>query len=127
MEGNYSYNRSHYSRCLKKNLNKSGSRITLIVNHKKEFQGTISDGDIRRALINRVEQNASIQKIINKNALIVSPEIKHEIVLGLILKNKIQQIPIINKNNKIVGLYFWDDTKELVTLNKDQKKSCQIY
>jgi predicted transcriptional regulator len=35
-----------------KNLNKSGSRITLIVNNKKEFQGTISDGDIRRALIN---------------------------------------------------------------------------
>ena len=92
-----------------KNLNKSGSRITLIVNHKKEFQGTISDGDIRRALINRVEQNASIQKIINKNALIVSPETKHEIVLGLMLKNKIQQIPIINKNNKIVGLYLWDE------------------
>ena len=92
-----------------KNLNKSGSRITLIVNHKKEFQGTISDGDIRRALINKVEQNASIQKIINKNALIVSPETKHEIVLGLMLKNKIQQIPIINKNNKIVGLYLWDE------------------
>ena len=92
-----------------KNLNKSGSRITLIVNHKKEFQGTISDGDIRRALINKVEQNASIQKIINKNALIVNPETKHEIVLGLMLKNKIQQIPIINKNNKIVGLYLWDE------------------
>ncbi len=92
-----------------KNLNKSGSRITLIVNHKKEFQGTISDGDIRRALINKVEQNASIQKIINKKALIVNPETKHEIVLGLMLKNKIQQIPIINKNNKIVGLYLWDE------------------
>jgi dTDP-glucose pyrophosphorylase len=92
-----------------KNLNKSGSRITLIVNHKKEFQGTISDGDIRRALINRAEQNASIQKIINKNAFIVSPEIKHEIVLGLMLKNKIQQIPVINKNKKIVGLYLWDE------------------
>ena len=92
-----------------KNLNKNGSRITLIVNNKKEFQGTISDGDIRRALINRVEQDASIQKIINKNALIVSPEIKHEIVLDLMLKNKIQQIPVINKDKKIVGLYLWDE------------------
>jgi dTDP-glucose pyrophosphorylase len=92
-----------------KNLNKTGSRITLIVNNKKEFQGTISDGDIRRALINRVEQNNSIKKIINKNALIVSPEIKHEIVLELMVKNKIQQIPVINEDKKIVGLYLWDE------------------
>ncbi len=95
-----------------KNLNKSGLRITLIVNNKKEFQGTISDGDIRRALINSVKQNASIQKIINKNSLIASPEIKHDTILGLMLKNKIQQIPVIDKNKKIVGLYLWDEFVE---------------
>ena len=92
-----------------KNLNKSGLRITLIVNNKEEFQGTISDGDIRRALIDGAEQNYSIQKIINKNSLIVSPEIKHKIVLELMVKNKIQQIPVINENKKIIGLYLWDD------------------
>ena len=92
-----------------KNINKSGSRIALIVNSKKEFQGTISDGDIRRALIDGAEQNSSIQKIINKNSLIVSPEIKHEIVLDLMIKNNIQQIPVINENKKIVGLYLWDE------------------
>jgi NDP-sugar pyrophosphorylase family protein len=92
-----------------KNLNKSGSRITLIINKKKEFKGTISDGDIRRALINGANQKTSIKKIINNNSLIVSPEIKHETVLELMIKNKIQQIPVINKNKKIVGLYLWDE------------------
>ena len=92
-----------------KNLNKSGSRITLIINKKKEFKGTISDGDIRRALINGASQKTSIKKIINNNALIVSPEIEHEIVLELMVKNKIQQIPVISKNKKIVGLYLWDE------------------
>ena len=73
-----------------KNLNKTGIRIALIVNNKKDFQGTISDGDIRRALI-------------------VSPETKHSVVLELMLKNKIQQIPVINENKKILGLYLWDE------------------
>ena len=100
-----------------KNINKSGSRISLIVNSKKEFQGTISDGDIRRALISNLEQNSSIQKIINKNSLMVSPKIKREIVLDLMIKNKIQQIPVINENKKIVGLYLWD---EVVSLKKIQ-------
>jgi len=98
-----------------KNLNKSSLRISLIVNDKEEFQGTVSDGDIRRALINGIEQKTSIQKIINKNALVVSSEIKPEIVLQLMIKNKVQQIPVVNENQKITGLYLWD---ELVTRKK---------
>ncbi len=92
-----------------KNLNKSGVRITLIVNEKKEFQGTISDGDIRRALIGGAELNSSIQKIINKNPQTASPKINSEIVLDQMLKNKIQQIPVVNENKKIIGLYLWDE------------------
>lgn len=95
-----------------KNLHNSGLRISLIVNKKKEFQGTISDGDIRRALINGVKQDASIKKIINRNALIVGPQIKREDILDLMLKNKIQQIPVIYKNKKIIGLYLWDEVSE---------------
>jgi dTDP-glucose pyrophosphorylase len=92
-----------------KNLNKTGSRIVLIINNKQEFQGTISDGDVRRALISGLDQKTSIKKIINKNSLIVAPEIKPEIVLQLMIKNKVQQIPIINENQKITGLYLWDE------------------
>ena len=92
-----------------KNLNKNGKRITLIVNNKKEFQGTISDGDIRRALIDGAKQNSSIKKIINKNSFMVSPQIKPEIISDLMLENKIQQIPVISENKKIIGLYLWDE------------------
>ena len=98
-----------------KNLNKSSLRISLIVNDKEEFQGTVSDGDIRRALINGIEQKTSIQKIINRNAFVVSSEIKPEIVLQLMIKNKVQQIPIVNEKQKITGLYLWD---ELVSQKK---------
>ena len=92
-----------------RNLNKSGLRISLIVNDKKEFQGTVTDGDIRKALVNGVDQKASIQKIINRNAFIVTSEIKPEIVLQLMIKNKVQQIPVINGSQKITGLYLWDE------------------
>ena len=75
-----------------RNLNKSGLRISLIVNDKKEFQGTVTDGDIRKALVNGIDQKTSIQKIINRNAFIVNSEIKPEIVLQLMTKNKVQQV-----------------------------------
>ena len=92
-----------------KNLNKSGLRISLIVNDREEFQGTVSDGDVRRTLVDGIEQKTSIQKIINTNALIVNSETKPEIVLQLMIKNKVQQIPIVNEKQKITGLYLWDE------------------
>ncbi len=91
------------------NINKSGSKISLIVNNKGEFQGTISDGDIRRALINGKDQKTPIQEIVNTNALIVTPDIKSEIILQIMVKNKVQQIPVIDENKKIVGLFLWDE------------------
>ena len=92
-----------------KNLNKSGLRISLVVNNENKFQGTISDGDIRRALINGKDQKTSIKEIINRNALIVTPKIKSEIILQLMVKNKVQQIPLVDENQKISGLYLWDE------------------
>ena len=94
-----------------KNLNKSGLRISLVVNNENKFQGTISDGDIRRALINGKDQKL-IKGIINRNALIVTPDIKSEIILQLMVKNKVQQIPLVDENQKISGLYLWDEFLE---------------
>ena len=91
-----------------KNLNKTGARITMVENSKKEFQGTVSDGDIRRGLINGLQLNSSIKKIVNKNSLTVIPKTKSEKVLNLMSKYKIQQIQVIDKK-KIIGLYLWDE------------------
>ena len=51
----------------------------------------------------------SIKEIINRNALIVTPKIKSEIILQLMVKNKVQQIPLVDENQKISGLYLWDE------------------
>jgi len=91
-----------------KNLNKTGTRITLIENSKKEFVGTVSDGDVRRGLIKGLQLNSSIKKIINKNSVTVIPEANREKVLNLMSKYKILQIPVIDKK-KIVGLNLWNE------------------
>lgn len=90
------------------NLNESGLRICLIVNYKNEFIGTISDGDIRRALIRGISLDDSITNLINKNPIKVNSKVKPEIVFQLMSEHKVYQIPIINDFNTIIGLYTWD-------------------
>lgn len=91
------------------NLNKSSSKIILIVDQNDKFKGTVTDGDIRRALLKNLNLKNSINDVINYNPLTVEKNLDIKLVKELMEKNKIQQIPIINKKNEILGLHLWDE------------------
>ena len=52
--------------CLLK-LNKIGSQILIVCSNKGVLKGTITDGDIRRGLINGFKLSSNIEKIYNHN------------------------------------------------------------
>jgi dTDP-glucose pyrophosphorylase len=88
------------------NLNNSGLKIVLVVDDKNEFIGTISDGDIRRGLLDNLSINDEIKNIIHYEALVVPPEFAKESALKLMELNQIFQVPIINSQKNIVGLFL---------------------
>jgi dTDP-glucose pyrophosphorylase len=91
------------------NLNKNAIKIVLIVNETGVLEGTISDGDIRRALLRGLNLNSPITDVIHRNALVVPPEMNHDLIKQLMLANKIQQIPVVDSVHNIVGLHLWDE------------------
>jgi dTDP-glucose pyrophosphorylase len=91
------------------NLNQVALKIVLVVGNAGELVGTISDGDIRRGLLKGLDIYSPIESIIHRNALVVPPEMGRELVLQLMVANKIQQLPIVDKNQHVVGLHLWDE------------------
>jgi len=91
------------------NLIESTLKIVLVINEFEKLEGTISDGDIRRGLLKGLNLNSPITSIIRRNPLVVTPELSRELVLNLMHLNKIHQIPIVDENNKVVGLNLWDE------------------
>jgi dTDP-glucose pyrophosphorylase len=92
-----------------RNLIDSSVKIVLVVNENKELLGTISDGDIRRGLLKGLDLNSPIASIVHRNALVVPPEMGRDMVMRLMAANKIQQIPIVNEHQQVVGLHLWDE------------------
>lgn len=92
-----------------RNLDKVGIKIVLVVNPARELQGTISDGDIRRGLLKGLDLSSPIESIIHRNAFVVTPEMEPEMVRQLMTANKIQQVPVVDKNHHVVGLHLWDE------------------
>lgn len=92
-----------------RNLDQVAIKIVLVVNSSGELEGTISDGDIRRGLLKGLDLNSPITNVIHRNALVVPPEMGREMVMQLMVANKIQQIPVVNEHRHVVGVHLWDE------------------
>lgn len=95
------------------NLEKVGIKIVLVGDKDNRLIGTISDGDIRRGLLKGLGLNSPIKSVINRNALVVPPEMARETVTQLMVANKIQQVPVVDGQQEIVGLHLWDEINTL--------------
>lgn len=92
-----------------RNLDQVAIKIVLVANESGVLEGTLSDGDIRRGLLKGLDLNSPITSIIHRNALVVPPDMGRDVVTQLMIANKIQQIPIVDAQGHVVGLYLWDE------------------
>ena len=97
-----------------KNLNDVAIKICLVVNGKGELEGTISDGDIRRALLRGSTLASPVTDVLRRNPMVVPEGMSRDLVLQLMTTNKIQQIPVVDTHNHPVGLHLWNDFMEPV-------------
>ena len=82
----------------------------LIVVKKNKFLGTLSDGDIRKALLSTGEIDTPIQDIFNQNSYFVfRKEFNKDLVKKVFLKEKYDVIPILNSDNTIHKIVEWGE------------------
>ena len=91
-----------------RNLDDVAIKIILVVNDGAKLEGTVSDGDIRRGLLKGLDLNSPIASIVHRNALVAPPAMGREMVMQLMLANKIHQIPVVDEHHHVVGLHLWD-------------------
>lgn len=91
-----------------RNLNDVAIKIVLVVDKANQLIGTISDGDIRRGLLKGLDLNNAVSSIINKSALVVPLEMGRDTVLQLMAANNLQQIPVVDAKQQLVGLHLWN-------------------
>jgi dTDP-glucose pyrophosphorylase/predicted transcriptional regulator len=90
-------------------LNKVGIKIALVLDENFRLLGTISDGDFRRGMLSGLTLEDTVEKIMNKNPRTVNEGTSRLEILKLMNDTKISQIPIVDRNNFVIGLHLWDD------------------
>ncbi|MCG3683491.1 nucleotidyltransferase family protein [Aliarcobacter butzleri] len=101
-------------------INKGAMQIALVIDDDNKLVGTISDGDIRRALLKRISLDSSIQSIIFRTPTIAKISDTKEEILKLALSKKLHQIPIVDEKGKILGI------QEIEELIKPKDKTNKV-
>ena len=87
-------------------------QIAIVVDKKGKLVGTLTDGDIRSGFLKGLNINSSVKSIVNKNPIIIKKTETKEKLLKIALSNKIHQIPVVDKNDKVIGIHI---IEELIT------------
>ncbi len=87
-------------------LHEGGCRIALVSDKFGMLLGTVTDGDIRRALINRltITMDSPIQLIMNSNPVTVDEKATSKEIISLMSDKGLLHMPIIDKDGILCGL-----------------------
>ena len=92
-----------------KKLNESGQKGLIIVEDENLLMGTLTDGDIRKAILNGANISNSIDLIYNrKPTFLVEGAFSLEDVKKIFLERKFDLIPVVDKKGKHVDTLFWE-------------------
>lgn len=90
-------------------IDRSTMQIALVIDENGHLLGTVTDGDIRRALIQGVGLSEPVSKIMQRNFSYVLAGDGRQKALSLMRKNSLHQLPVLDESMNPVGLYIIDE------------------
>lgn len=96
-------------------IDKTEAKIALVKDKNNNLLGTLTDGDIRRAILKGEGLDCPVKKIMNKNFKYINIEDeKYDKVslLNLMKEEALRAIPVLDKNKKVIRVLLSHDLYE---------------
>ena len=102
-------------------LEKCGLGI-ILVTKKNKLIGTLTDGDIRRALLNEKQLNSNVEGIINKNFYFIYE--KDDLIEAEenLLKRGLRHLPVLDKAGTLIKLLVSSNLSKRKNLSNSVRK-----
>ena len=98
-------------------LNDTAEKCLVVTDNRKILLGTITDGDIRRSILNDFDIKKSIKNVYFKNPVsFIKGSYKRTLIKKVFQEKNISLVPLVNKKKIVIDYLTWDD------LFKDERK-----
>lgn len=97
-------------------IDRGAEQIALVVDKAGRLIGTITDGDIRRALLRGETLDNPVHKIMHREFRALPATATQEDALELMRHHTLHQIPALDDQGRVVGLFLLEDLTKPKTL-----------
>ena len=103
-------------------LDKTAEKVLLVIAADKKLIGTLTDGDIRRHILKDQNLTAYIKNIYKRDPVFVFQEdFNSENIKKVFTENKINLIPVLDKNKRIIEYLSWEKVFVMIETRKNKK------
>lgn len=85
-------------------LDKAALRIALIVDEDDKLLGTLTDGDVRRALLKHLPLHAPVTEVMNTQPRTAEQAWTESRVLAMLEQYELLQLPLVDSEGRVIGL-----------------------
>jgi len=86
-------------------IDRGAVEIALVADGDYKLLGTVTDGDIRRAILRGCPVEAPIGEIMNPHFVSVAPNASEQEALGLMEAGEIKSVPVLDSWGRLLGLH----------------------
>lgn len=91
-------------------LSQSGEKCLMVIDSYGKLKGTLSDGDLRKALLKGSNLEDPIMDIYNSNPVYLKQSAyKNDLAKKLFIENKFDLIPIIDEDGVLLDFVVWEE------------------
>lgn len=92
-----------------KKLSDNGYRVLFVVDAQGHLVGSVTDGDVRRWILQDGTLGADIAEVMKENPIVAYEDESEEAIRKKLLEHRIECVPIINRQRAVQRVVFWDD------------------
>jgi dTDP-glucose pyrophosphorylase len=90
-------------------ITNSALQIALVVDDNNKLIGTVTDGDIRKAILAGKDLNITAAEAMRKSPTTSSASTPRTVIIKLMREKRIHQMPIVNESGQVVDVLTVDD------------------
>ncbi|SFK81362.1 CBS domain-containing protein [Paenibacillus sp. 1_12] len=90
-------------------IEKDAAQIALVVDSCSRLLGTVTDGDVRRAILQGVNIHQAVGSIMNNDPKAVPQGASRQAVWDLMVRQGLRRIPVIDEHRIVIGIEALED------------------
>jgi len=98
-------------------MDREARGVLLLLDHEGRLERTITDGDLRRLMLQGANLDDSLSVLPNAEAVVISPGFSRREALELMNRHGINHVPVLDSDGRVVDLVSRADVDEQVLLS----------